>query len=512
MACLSIGLDTALPAELLRCTKCNRTYSIAQPCVLCKTCGGTLAVKYDYESIDPSALRNEGRPPGVWGFWELLPLNDKANIVSLGEGNTFLHECGRLAEQTGLRKLFAKDESTNPTGAFIDRGTTVAVSKAKEFGYHSVHCRTKGNLGASLAAYSAKAGFTCKVLIPGKVDLGKFYQMVAYGVHIELSRRGAEDEYEEAASLLKGDDAESYPVTSNDPFLLEGEKTTGYEICQQLGWSSPDWVVVPMGSGSHLAMIWKGVKELESIGMIDGRRLKVAGVQAEGCAPIVEAFARGTDRIRPAKATRTIAVDMAVRNPRHGYLALQALRESKGVGVTVSDPEIIEAMKILAKAEGIFAEPAAASTIAGIRLLVDSGRVDRTESVVCVVTGMGLKDPSSARKLVGRTQQAKKTVQKIEGLSVMDRMGKTKLRILQTLSGRELHGYGVWRALERLNIELDISSVYQHLVELEAAEFVRKTKMQSIGGKPERRYYRLTAKGEDILRSPLVKAVGKSSS
>jgi len=168
-------------------------------------------------------------------------------------------------------------------------------------------------------------------------------------------------------------------------------------------------------------------------------------------------------------------------------------------------------MKILAKAEGIFAEPAAASTIAGIKLLVDSGRVDRTESVVCVVTGMGLKDPSSARKLVGRTQQAKKTVRKIEGAGVIDRMGKTKLRILRALGGQELHGYGVWRALQRLNIKLDISSVYQHLMELEAAELVRRTKTQSIGGKPERRYYRLTAKGEDLLQSPLVKAEGGSS-
>jgi len=511
MAGSSIGLEAALPAELMQCTKCNRTYSMSQPYVLCKTCGGILAVKYDYASIDASLLRNESRPPGVWGFWKLLPLDDRANIVSLGEGNTFLHRCGRLAEQIGLRKLFAKDESTNPTGAFVDRGTTVVVSKAKELGYRSVHCRTKGNLGASLAAYSAKAGFTCRVLVPGKIDLGKFYQMVAYGVHIELSRRRVEDEYGEATSLPEGDYARSYPVTVNDPFLLEGEKTTGYEICQQLGWSSPDWVVVPMGSGSHLAMIWKGIKELESIGIIDRRKVKIAGVQAEGCAPIVEAFARGADRIRPAKATRTIAVDMAVRNPRHGYLALQALRESKGTGITVSDPEIVEAMKILAKAEGIFAEPAAASTIAGIKLLVDSGRVDRTESVVCVVTGMGLKDPSSARKLVGRTQQAKKTVRKIEGAGVVGRMGKTKLRILQALGGQELHGYGVWRALQRFNVKLDISSVYQHLMELEAAELIRKTKTQSIGGKPERRYYRLTAKGEDLLQSPLVKAEGESS-
>jgi len=468
-----------------------------------------LTVGYDYESVDPSSLRNEIRPPGVWGFWELLPLDDKANIVSLGEGNTFLHRCERLAEQMGLRRLFAKDETTNPTGAFVDRGTTVVTSKVKEFGYSSVHCKTKGNLGASLAAYSAKAGFTCRILVPGRVDLGKFYQMVAYGVDIELSRRGVETTYEEASSLEEKQ-GESYEVTTNDPYLLEGEKTTGYETCQQLGWSCPDWIVVPMGSGSHLAMIWKGIKELEAIGIVDSRTVKLAGVQAQGCAPIVKALERGKDIIEPAEAVRTIAVDMAVKNPRHGYLALRALRESRGTGIAVSDSEIVEAMKLLAKAEGIFAEPAAASTIAGIKRLVDSGRVHRTESVVCVVTGMGLKDPSSARKLVKRTHDARNMARRIEGIGAVNRMGKTKMRILQVLGGQELHGYGVWRALEELNTRLDISSVYQHLVELEAAELIRETKTRSIRGRPERRYYSITAKGENILQSPSTKADAKS--
>lgn len=474
---------------------------------MCEACGGTLNARYDYEAVHMPSLKREARSPGVWGFWELLPLDDKANIVSLGEGGTFLHRCGRLAEGIGLRRLFAKDESTNPTGAFVDRGTTVAISKAKEFGYRSVHCVTKGNLGASLAAYSAKAGFRCRVFVPRRVDLGKFYQMVAYGVQIELSRRRAKGE---DASLLRGKFGESYPVTTSDPFLLEGEKTTGYEICQQLEWSCPDWIVVPMGSGSHLAMVWKGIKELEAIGVIDSDRVRIAGIQAEGCAPIVEAFKRGADRIRPAKAVRTIAADMAVKNPRHGYLALQALRESKGTGITASDAEIVEAMKLLAKAEGIFAEPAAASTIAGIKLLVDSGQVDRTESVVCVVTGMGLKDPSTAKKLVQRNQAARKAVKKMEGAVAVGEMRGTKLRILQVLSSRELHGYGVWKALGQIGVKLDVSSVYEHLVELEAADLVRRTKIQSVGGRPDRQYYRLTVKGESALASQSASAENRA--
>jgi len=186
------------------------------------------------------------------------------------------------------------------------------------------------------------------------------------------------------------------------------------------------------------------------------------------------------------------------------------LRESRGTGIAVSDSEIVEAMKLLAKAEGIFAEPAAASTIAGIKRLVDSGRVHRTESVVCVVTGMGLKDPSSARKLVKRTHDARNMARRIEGIGAVNRMGKTKMRILQVLGGQELHGYGVWRALEELNTRLDISSVYQHLVELEAAELIRETKTRSIRGRPERRYYSITAKGENILQSPSTKADAKS--
>jgi len=427
-------------------------------------------------------------------------LNDKSNIVSLGEGGTFLHRCGRLGQSIGIGKLFVKDETTNPTGSFMDRGTTVVVSKAKEFGCQSVRCRTKGNLGASLAAYSAKAGLRCRISVPGRIDLGKFYQMVAYGVQIEVTR--GEREHDKIAPFSRSKDADGYLVTTDDPFLLEGEKTTGYEMCEQMDWSLPDRIVVPMGSGSHLFMIWKGIKELDTIGIVDSRIVKMTGVQVEGCAPIVEALRRGSDKIMPAKTVRTVAVDLAVKNPKHGDLVLQALRESKGTGVAVSDREIVEAMKLLAKAEGIFAEPAAASTIAGIKRLIDSGEIDRSEKVVCVVTGMGLKDPRTARRLVQRTQESETTARRIEGFDALDRVGRTKMRIMQMLGERELHGYGVWKALQHVRIKLDVSTVYQHLVELEMNDLVRKTKAQRIGGKPERLCYRLTSKGESILRSP----------
>jgi len=426
-------------------------------------------------------------------------LNDKSNIVSLGEGGTFLHRCGRLGQSIGIGKLFVKDETTNPTGSFMDRGTTVVVSKAKEFGYQSFRCRTKGNLGASLAAYSAKAGLKCRISVPGRIDLGKFYQMMAYGVQIEVTR--SENEYQRASSVSRSNEADSYPVTTNDPFLLEGEKTTGYEICQQLEWSVPDRIVVPMGSGSHLFMIWKGIKELETMGIVDSQAVKMTGIQVEGCAPIVEALRKRSDKIRPAKTIRTVAVDLAVKNPKHGDLVLQALKESRGNGVAVSDREIVEAMGLLAKTEGIFAEPAAASTIAGIKRLIESGEVDRSEKVVCIVTGMGLKDPRTARRLIQRTHESKTTARRIEGFDALDRVGRTKMRIMQMLGERELHGYGVWKALQHVRIKLDISTVYQHLVELEMNDLVRKTKAQRIGGKPERLCYRLTSKGESILRS-----------
>ncbi|MEM3088659.1 MAG: threonine synthase, partial [Candidatus Bathyarchaeia archaeon] len=461
-------------ASTLRCTCCGETYSLDKAFQACPNCKGTIDVIYDYEKIrerlNPQKLERRG--PGVWKYLELLPISDELKIVSLGEGGTFLHKCDRLANELRLKNLFIKDETTNPTGAFIDRGTTVEVSKVKEIGFKSLCCATTGNLGASLAAYSAKAGLNCTVFIPSWVDLGKLYQIIAYGADAEPT-----ENYEEAFSKAVQLIGKSHLVTPGNPFFLEGEKTTGYEICEQFGWKTPDRIIVPMGHGGHISMIWKAIKELFKIGFIAETSVMMTGVQAKGCAPIVEAYEGNEKTIKPVDKTQTFARDLGVKNPLLGYFALQAIRESKGIAISVSDKEIIDATRLLAKTEGIFAEPAATSTVAALRKLLDNGEIDRSERIVCVITGLGLKDPATARRLVERVKEMEKLIKRVEERKLTVKLGRTKLYILEILSTRELYGYGIWKEIkERYNIIIKIPSIYQHLSELEMLGLIKRDK------------------------------------
>jgi threonine synthase len=486
-------------ALTLRCVYCGESYPLDMALQACPKCRGTIDVIYDYEKarerLTPQNLERRGR--GVWKYHELLPVSDESKIVSLGEGGTFLHKCDRLANELRLKNLFIKDETTNPTGAFIDRGTTVEVSKAKEVGFKSLCCATTGNLGASLAAYSAKAGLKCTVFIPSGIDLGKLYQIIAYGADAEPA-----ENYEEAFSKAAQLVGKSYLVTPGNPFFLEGEKTTGYEICEQFEWKPPDRIIVPMGHGGHISMMWKAVKELFEIGFIPETSVMMTGVQAKGCAPIVEAYERNEKTVRPTDKTQTFARDLGVKNPLQGYFALQAIRESRGIAISVSDKEIIDATRLLAKTEGIFAEPAATSTIAALKKLLDIGEIDRSEKIVCVITGLGLKDPATARRLVERVREMEKLIKRAEERKLTIKLGRTKLYILEILSTRELYGYGIWKEIkERYRITIKIPSIYQHLSELEILGLIKRDKAYKAAGKPERFYYTLTTKGKEALES-----------
>lgn len=486
-------------ALTLMCTNCRETYPLNKTLQACPRCKGTINVAYDYEEarerLNPQEVGRRG--PGVWKYHELLPVSDESKIVSLGEGGTFLHKCDRLAEELRLRNLFIKDETTNPTGAFIDRGATVEVSKAKEFGFKSVCCATTGNLGASLAAYSAKAGLKCTVFIPSGVDLGKLYQIIAYGADAEPT-----ENYEEAFSKATQLIGKSYLVAPSNPFFLEGEKTTGYEICEQLEWNTPSRIIVPMGHGGHISMIWKAIEELFHIGFIAETSVMMTGVQAKGCAPIVEAYEGNEKTVRPVDKIQTFARDLGVKNPLQGYLALQAIKESKGIAISVSDKEIIDATKLLAKTEGIFAEPAATSTIAALKKLLEMEKIDRSEKIVCVITGLGLKDPATARRLVERVREMEKLIKQVEERKLTTKLGRTKLCILEILSSRELYGYGIWKEVKkRYSTIIKIPSIYQHLSELEVLGLIKRDKAYKGAGKPERFYYVLTTKGKEALES-----------
>ena len=488
-----------ISGSVLKCTRCGETFLQEEFLQLCPKCKGILNVCYDYEAIKQNLTAQElqKRSFGIWKYSELLPITSRSSIVSLGEGGTFLHKCERLGRTLGLENLYIKNETTNPTGSFIDRGTAVVVSKARELGIRALTCGATGNLGASLAAYAAKAAMRCTVYLSGSIDQGKLYQMIAFGATIKPART-PKDAQIQAQSM----EPNTLMVTPEDPLFLEGEKTTGLEICEQLEWKAPDRIIVPMGNGGHLSMIWKGLKELATLGFLEDLPTTMIGVQAAGCAPIVQAFQKGSMEVTPVNPTHTIVRDLDFKNPLMGYLAIQTLQESEGMALAVSDEQMLEAAHLLAKTEGIFAELAASSTITCVKRLVELERIDPSDVVVCVITGMGLKDPTAMRRYVERARRLKEFVHPSAERTFSTKMGKTKQLILELLSNRELYGYVVWQELkQQFGIKIKIPTIYQHLADLERLNLIRQTKIAKVFGRPERKYYAITDRGRTILEA-----------
>ncbi|MEM1545153.1 MAG: threonine synthase [Candidatus Methanomethylicia archaeon] len=375
----------------LKCIECSSIYDDDR--ILCD-CGGLLDVLYLNPPSDLCS-RWMSRRIGVWRYFELLPINSIANIVSLGEGGTILYRCGKIREYFGLRELYVKNEGGNPTGSFKDRGMTVGISKAIEHGAFAVICASTGNTSASLAAYAARAGLKCFVILPhGKVALGKLSQAIIYGANI-ISVNGS---FDEALSIVRkvAEKHRLYILNSINPFRLEGQKTIAYEIYDQLG-SVPDVVVVPVGNAGNISAIFKGFVELKQYKLTESIP-RMIGVQAEGASPIVNAFRDGLKHLEPIENPETIATAIRIGNPVNWKKALNAIYSSKGYAISVSDTEILEAQKLLARLEGIFVEPASAASIAGLRKLLEEKIIDRNDLTVCIATGHGLKDPNVVAK------------------------------------------------------------------------------------------------------------------
>jgi len=380
----------------MKCIKCGAEYP-AQLLYRCERCGGILDILYDFERIrdriDFKVI--VARRDGMWNYRELLPIEDYSKIVSLGEGGTKLHRCSRLEDKFGIKQLYVKDETRNPTGSFKDRPISVAVTKAKEFGVNTVVTSSSGNAGASLSAYAAKAGITCFVFTPTNVALGPLSQMAVHGARIVTVKGSVSDSFKIAQVVAKKYGWMNVTSTFLCPYATEGDKTVGYEICEQLEWKVPQWILIPIGAGPLLFGSFKGFTELVKFDLI--RDLpRMVGIQAEGCAPIVKAFKERTMEVRPWKNPKTIA--SGISDPLRGYtqdgnLTLKIIRKSKGVAIAVSDEDILDAVKLLAK-EGVFAEPTGAVSIAGLRKMIDDKIVDRHDLAVCVVTGHGLKNPN----------------------------------------------------------------------------------------------------------------------
>ena len=382
------------------CISCGETFPVSRRLYTCPECDSLLEIELDLEKvkdeIDKDALKND--PVTLWKYAPFMPVNDKSNIVSLHEGGTPLYECDSLAEEIGIDKLYVKYEGGNPTGSFKDRGMTIGVTKAIEYGVETVTCASTGNTSSSLAAYSGKAGLDCLVLTPeGKVALGKLAQAALHGARI----LAVEDNFDRALELvieLTHERDDIYLLNSINPFRPQGQKSIGFEIADQLGFEAPDRITIPMGNCANIWAVYKGFYEFNKVGLVDGIP-KMTGVQADGAQPVVDAVEAGDEKVTPEKNPETLATAIRIGDPVNGPKALRAIRRTGGDAEGVTDDEIVEAQKMLARKEGIGVEPASATSIAGLKKMVENGDIDRDETVVSVVTGHILKDPEEAAEV-----------------------------------------------------------------------------------------------------------------
>ncbi len=375
----------------LKCRECGREYPI-KLLAGCEDCFGPLEVDYDYDAIAGVLTRDviASRPKSIWKYRELLPLESDP-VVGLSTGATPLVRANRLGRKLGLNNLSIKNDTVNaPTLSFKDRVTAVAINKALEFKLEAVGCASTGNLANSVAANAAAAGLPSFILIPHDLEPSKVAATSIYGTRL-IAVKGNYD----AVNRLCSQIVDRYPwgfVNINlRPFYAEGSKTFGYEIAEQLGWRAPDAVVVPMAGGALIGKIHKGLKELHRIGLLkDSPATRLYGAQASGCNPITDAVKRSTRDIRPVKPN-TIAKSLAIGNPADGYYAAGLMAETGGWGEDVTDPEVVEGIRLLAETEGIFTETAGGVTISATRKLVQQGRDKPDDLTVLAITGNGLK-------------------------------------------------------------------------------------------------------------------------
>ena len=374
----------------LKCRECGQDYP-EEPLHVCETCFGPLEVVYDYDLIKRSISREKiaSRPKNLWRYRELLPIRGEPQ-AGLYSGFTPLIRAHRLGEALGVKELYVKDDSVNhPTFSYKDRVVSVAISKAIEFGYDTVSCASTGNLANSVAAHAAKAGLNCYVFIPDGLEQGKIIGSAIYGPRT-VAIRGNYDDVNRLCSEIADKYEWAFVNVNLRPYYAEGAKTHAFEVAEQLGWKLPRHIVVGSAGGTILPKVAKGFHELKQLGLVEEGHCKVYAAQATGCAPIIEALKKGTDLINPVKP-KTIASSIAIGNPADGYYVLQAVKETGGWGESVTDDEILEGIKLLARTEGIFTEPAGGTEVAVTKKLIQQGRIPRDESIVISITGNGYK-------------------------------------------------------------------------------------------------------------------------
>ena len=376
--------------KALKCRECGKEYP-KEALHVCELCFGPLEVSYEYEAIKKALSRKEieKRPPNMWRYKELLPL-DGDPTVGFEVGYTPLIRARNLEKALGVKELYIKNDAVNfPTLSFKDRVVAVAVSRARELGFKTIACASTGNLANSVAANSAACGMPSYVFIPSDLEQTKIQGTTVYGSNV-VAIRGTYDEVNRLCSEIAGKYGWAFVNINMRPYYAEGSKTFGYEIAEQLGWKLPRHIVVPMAGGSLITKIWKAFKEFHTLGLIDKVDTKVYGAQATGCCPIVTAVKEGSELIRPVRPN-TIAKSLAIGNPADGFYSAKVMKDSGGWGEDVSDDEIIDSMKLLAETEGVFAETAGGVTLGVTRKLIEQKRIPRDESIVVSITGNGLK-------------------------------------------------------------------------------------------------------------------------
>ncbi len=388
------------PATGLSCRECGHVRELG-PFYACEECFGPLEISYDFGAITRADI--EAGPRNIWRYRGLLPVPENvAETPNTEPGLTRLVRADQLAEELGLQRLWVKDDSGNPTHSFKDRVVAVALAAARELGFKVLACPSTGNLANAVAAAAARAGIRSAVFVPSNLESQKIITTAVYGGTF-VTVDGNYDDVNRLASEIAGEQEDWAFVNVNvRPYYAEGSKTLGYEIAEQLGWRLPDQIVVPVASGSQLTKIDKAFQELIKLGLVEDKPYKVYGAQAAGCDPVATAFKNGWDVFRPVKPD-TIAKSLAIGNPADGTYVLDVVRRTGGAVEDVTDEQVVEGIRLLARTEGIFGETAGGVTVGVLRKLVESGRLDPGAETVIINSGDGLKTLDAVAPVVAPT-------------------------------------------------------------------------------------------------------------
>ena len=378
--------------ESLECSYSQETFSIDQPQRLNPKNGKPLLARYNLDkaiqTFNKDSLKQRRRD--MWKFEELLPVFHYENIVSLGEGDTPLFNLRNLEQYIGINELFIKDESNNPTGSFKARGLSAAISKAKEYGIKGIVMPSAGNAAGAMSAYAAKSNLKAKVFMPKDAPIANKIECKAFGADLNLV-----DGFISDAGIESAKAADKYNLfdisTLKEPYRVEGKKTMGFEIIEQLNWKVPDVIIYPTGGGTGIVGIWKALEELETMGLIDDKKPWMVCVQAEGCAPLVDSFEKGEKFAKPIENPSTIAAGMRVPMAVGDFIIFNILRKSNGTALRISDKEMIEGVKLFSKKEGIFCAPEGGAVLSATIKLKDQGFINTSDKVVILNTGSAYK-------------------------------------------------------------------------------------------------------------------------